>query len=108
MSSHGMPRKFLRDRGSNFLRKLLQSAYTILNIKKINTSSDHPQTDGFVERINGVIAQTLSMYVASNHKDWDVHLPAAIFASNTSVSAANGDTPFFLMHGREPLYQADV
>ena len=77
---HGMPRKFLTDRGSNFLSKMLQDTCGILNIKKISTSSYHPQTDGFIERINGVIAQTLSMYVASNHKDWDTHLPAAVFA----------------------------
>ena len=74
-----------------------------LNINKVFTSSYHPQCDGFVERINGVIMQIIAMYVASDHKDWDTYLPSAMYAYDTSLSETTGDTPFFLTYGRKPV-----
>ena len=105
---HGAPRRFLTDRGSNFISKLMKEVCRMVNVEKIFTSTYHPQCDGFVERINGVIAQNLSMYVSSSQTDWDIHLQACIFAYNTSISASTGYTPFFLMHGREAKSPADL
>ena len=48
----------------------------LCNNLKVFTSTYHPQCDGFVERINGVIIQIIAMYVASDHKDRDAHLPS--------------------------------
>ena len=36
--------------------------------------------DGFVERINEFILQVITMFVASEHKDWDTYLPSAMYA----------------------------
>ena len=55
-----------------------------LNINKVFTPSYHPQCDGFVEQINGVIIQIIAMYVASEHKDWDIYLLSTMYAYNTS------------------------
>ena len=33
-----------------------------------------PTSNGQVERMNGIIAEALSPFVSSRHKDWDVHL----------------------------------
>ena len=74
-----------------------------LNINKVFTSSYHPQCDGFVERINGVIMQIIAMYVASDHQDWDMYLPSAKYAYDTSLSETTGDTPFFLTYGSKPV-----
>ena len=79
-----------------------------LNINKVFTSSYHPQCDGFVERINGVIVQIIAMYVGSNHKDWDTYLPSATYAYNTSLSETTGDTSFFQTYGHEPVKLPDV
>ena len=65
-----------------------------LNIKKIFTSSYHPECDGFVERFNGVIIQIITMYLALDYKDWDMYLPSATYAYNTSLSETTGDTSF--------------
>ena len=51
-------------------------------ITQVFTSTYHPQCDGFVERINGVIIQIIAMYVASDHKDRDAHLPSAPYTYN--------------------------
>ena len=105
---HGPPRKFLTDRGTNFTSNLVKEMCNLLRIKKVSTSSYHPQTNGFIERVNGILTQTLAMYVSSNQRDWDVHLPAAVFAYNASISATTGDSPFFLTYGREPVLLSDV
>ena len=68
---HGAPRTLLSDHGGNFLSKLVSEVCRIMNTRKLNTSAYHPQSDGLVERFNGTLAQSLSMYVSSNQKDWD-------------------------------------
>ena len=105
---HGPPHRFLTDRGTNFTSKLMTQLCNDLNINKVFTSSYHPQCDGFVERINGVIIQIIAMYVASDHKDWDTYFPSATYAYNTSLSETTGDTPFSLTYGCEAVKLLDV
>jgi transposase InsO family protein len=45
---YGPPKKLLSDRGTVFLGKVLDHMCKIKGIKKVFTSSYHPQTDGFV------------------------------------------------------------
>ena len=47
---HGAPQELLSDRGPNFLLELVLEVCKLLNIKKVNTSGYHPQTNGLVER----------------------------------------------------------
>ena len=105
---HGAPKTLLSDRGKNFLSKLLREVCKILNIEKLNTSPYHPATDGLVERFNSHISQSLSMYVSANHKDGDEFLPSTLFAYRTSPQATTGDSPFYLLYGREPRLPIDV
>ena len=105
---HGAPQRFLTDRGTHVTSKLMTQLCNDLNIHKIITSRHHPQCDGFAERINGVIMQIITVYVASDHKDWDTYLPSATYACNTSLSETTDDTPFFLTYDREPVKFTDV
>ena len=104
---HGPPHRSLTDRGTNFTSKFMTQLCNDLNINKVFTSSYHPQWDGFVERINGVIMQIIAMYVASDHKDWDTYIPSTTYAHNTSISETIGDSPFFLTYGRKPVKLPD-
>jgi hypothetical protein len=36
----------------------------------------HPQTNGQIERVNGVLNQYLNYYVSADKKDWGEHLRA--------------------------------
>ena len=38
------------------------------------------------------------MYVALDHKDWDINFPSATYAYNTSLYKTTGDTLFFLTY----------
>jgi hypothetical protein len=108
ITRHGAPRQLLSDHGSNFMGKLMKELLKILNIEKLSTTSYHPQTDGLVERMNGTLTQSLTMYANSNQDNWDNFLQSILFAYRTSVSAATGETPFMLIHGREARLPLDV
>lgn len=66
--------------------------------QKVNTTAHHPQTDGLVERFNNTLAEAMSSFVSSNKQDWDVYISAIQLGYRT------GDSPFYLLYGREPRY----
>ena len=105
---HGAPRTPLSDRGSNFLSSLVKEVCRLLNTKKVNTTAYHPQTDGLVERFNNTLAESISHFVSSNQQDWDVYIPAIQFAYRASPCVSTGDSPFYLLYGREPRLPPDV
>ena len=105
---HGAPRTLLSDRGSNFLSSLVAEVCRLLNTKKVNTTAYHPQTDGLVERFNNTLAEAISSFVCSNQQDWDIYIPAILFAYRTSPCVSTGDSPFYLLYGREPRLAPDV
>jgi transposase InsO family protein len=105
---HGAPERLLSDRGSVFRSALVREICAIFGVRKIFTTGYHPQTDGLVERFNGTLATMLSHYVDSNQDDWDVHLPAVLFAYRRTVQESIGDSPFYLTYGREAVAPADV
>lgn len=105
---HGAPRTLLLDRGSNFLSVLIKEVCKLINTRKINTSSYHPQSDGMVERFNNTLAESISMFVSSNQKDWDLFIPSILFAYRVSPCVSTGDSPFYLLYGREPRLPPDV
>ena len=105
---HGALRTFLSDRGSNFLSTLVKEVCRLLNTRKLNTTAYHPQTDGLVERFNNTLAESISMFVNSEQTDWDLFLPSILFAYRVSPCVSTGESPFFLLYGRERRLPLDV
>jgi len=108
ITRYGAPDTILSDRGANFLSSLMHEIYKLLNVDKINTSSYRPQTDGMVERMNGTLTQSLSMYTNKYQDNWDTFLPGIFFGFRTSVSAATNESPYLLLFGRHPRLPLDV
>ena len=50
----------------------------------------------------------ISMYVSSDHRDWDETLGAITFAYNTSRQDSTRFTPFYLLYGREAKTPMDI
>lgn len=65
------PAIFLTDQGKAFQSKLIESIYKIFSAKHHRTSAYHPATNGLTERFNKTLTVMLSMYVNSQHTDWD-------------------------------------
>lgn len=98
---HGVPGELLSDRGASFLSKLMLDVYTLMGITKTNTTAYHPQTDGLVERFH----RTLT--VEKSGKDWDKHLPFVLFAYRSCIQQSTGESPFYLLYGRDPRLPTD-
>lgn len=80
----------------------------VLRIKKLNTSSYHPQTNGLTERFNQTLKAMLTHYTKQNQKDWDRSLPYVLYAYRTSPHSITGHSPFYLVYGREATYPFDI
>jgi len=56
---HGVPRKILSDRGSQFILKFMEEFMKALETKRQLSTAYYPQTDGQTERINQEIGTFL-------------------------------------------------
>lgn len=104
----GCPKKLLSDRGGNFLSGLAQEVYKVLKIRKVTTSSYHPQTNGLTERFNSTMCTMLSHYVSDRHDDWDSFLPYIQMAYNTAVHSSTKHAPAYMLLGRDIAMPCDV
>ena len=81
---HGVPKKIVSDRGtqftSRFWKKLHESMDTRLNFN----SAYHPQTNGQTERTNQILDDMLRACALKGGQNWDKDLPYAEFAYNNS------------------------
>jgi len=105
---HGAPERIISDRGSNFTSDVFKEVTEMLGMKQSFTSGYHPQADGQAERAIGTLNATLAKLIGTNHDDWDVLLPYALWAYRTAVHATTKETPFFLVYGREAVNPSDL
>jgi transposase InsO family protein len=56
---HGVPKKIVSDRGSQFTSRFWKSLHENLDTKLNFSSTYHPQTDGQIERTNQVLEYML-------------------------------------------------
>jgi hypothetical protein len=103
ISRHGCPQKLLSDRGPNFMGSVMQEVMRLLGVTHTPSTAYHPQTDGLTERFNATLASMLSNYVNTYQNNWDEYLPYVLFAYRSSIHASIGDTPFYLLYGRNCL-----
>lgn len=106
--THGVPEQLLTDRGSSFLSEGIQKVYNKLNIKKLNTTSYHPSTDGVVERVNATIINALKHLIQSTENEWDRYLHFALLAHRSAIHSALNDTPAHLIYGRDIILPVDI
>jgi transposase InsO family protein len=105
---HGVPRRLLSDRGSNYIAKLANEVYVLMGILKLNTTAFRPQTNGLVERFNHTIVQILSLICDVRNDNWDEYVQPATFAYNTSIQDTLQEAPFRLLYGRDAVMPGDI
>jgi hypothetical protein len=104
---HGVPKKIVCDRGSQFTSQFWKNLHESLDTQ-LNFSSDyHPQTDGQTKRTNQVLEDMLRACALKHGGSWDKSLPYAEFSYNNSYQASLKMSPFEALYGRKcrtPLY----
>jgi transposase InsO family protein len=96
---HGVPKRIVSDRGSQFTskfwEKLLESKDTKLNF----SSAYHPQTDRQTERTNQILEDMMRACALKYEKSWDKSLPYAEFSYNNSYQASIKMVPYEALYG---------
>jgi transposase InsO family protein len=100
---HGCPRELLSDQGSHFCNQVVDSLCNKMKVRHRLSSAYHPQTNGLVERFNRTLCEVLAKCSSQYDEDWDLFIPAALFAYRTSQHSTTRHEPFFLLYGRDAL-----
>ena len=95
----GVPESLLSDRGTNLLSHLMTDVCRLLGIKKLNTTSHHPQCNGMVERFNRTLKTMLRKYAAEFSTQWDRYLSGALWAYRNLPHDSTSEKPSFLLYG---------
>lgn len=95
----GFPREIQCDLGSVFTSALTSSFFERCGIKISHSSVSHPQSNS-VERVHSVMKRILRALCYEQKTDWDLALPAMLFALRTVAHESTGFTPSELVYGR--------
>jgi transposase InsO family protein len=79
LCSHGVPKKIMSDRGSQFTSKFWEKLHESMDTKLNFGSVYHPHTDGQTERTNQILEDMLRASALKYGKSWDKSLPYANF-----------------------------
>jgi hypothetical protein len=104
---HGVPKKIVSNRGTQFTSRFWEKLHESLDAKLNFSSAYHPQTDGQTERTNRILEDMLRACALKHGGSWDKSLPYAEFSYNNSYQASLKMAPFEALYGRKcrtPLY----
>ena len=99
----GIPSLIMSDFGSEFESKLSHAFYALFNIDKRHSSAFRPASDGAAEAKMKQVTHLLRCFLLENSTDdWPSMLGLLEFATNSAVSRAHGQTPYFLLFNKHP------
>lgn len=97
------PKVLLSDQGKEFRCTTMAALAKHHGFANRYTAVYHPASHGVVERRNRDIVTTLRATIEELHEEWDKCLPAVQLALNTGYHRAIGDSPHFVMYGKDEL-----
>ena len=108
MMRFGHPLELVSDRGKHFLNDVIYNITTRYLIKHQKTTPYNPKANGLTERANGIVGKSLNKMVSAHKTDWDLKLPLADHAYNTSKKVTTGKSPYFLVFGQTALHGIEI
>jgi transposase InsO family protein len=97
---HGVPKKIVSDRGTQFTSHFWQQLHEALGTHLNFSSTYHPQTDGQIERTNQILKDMLRACALQDKIGWNKRLPYAELSYNNSYQASLKMSPFEALYGR--------
>ncbi|MCO5609626.1 hypothetical protein L7F22_063856 [Adiantum nelumboides] len=104
----GTPLEIVSDNGPGFRKGLLTKVCEELHILHRHSTPYYPQSNGLVEKANGIIARIIRKMVKNKTKLWDDFLDGALWAYPTTYKEATEFTPFHLVYCQEALQPIEL
>jgi hypothetical protein len=98
---HGVPKKMVSDRGSQFTSKFLEKLHKSMDTELNFSLAYHPQTNDQSDRTNQILEDMLRACALQHGKSWDKSLPHAEFSYKDSYQASIEMEPFEALYGRQ-------
>ncbi|WVZ93871.1 hypothetical protein U9M48_039824 [Paspalum notatum var. saurae] len=97
---HGVTKRIISDRGSQFTSRFSEQLHDSLDIKLRFSTAYYPQTNGQTERTNQILEDMLRACAIQYGTGWDKCLPYAEFSYNNSYQASLKKSPFEALYGK--------
>jgi hypothetical protein len=108
---HGVPKKIVSDRGTQFTSKFWERLHETLDTQLCFSFAYHPQIDRQTERVNKILADMLRACALQYGRSWDKSLPYAEFSYNNSYQESLKMALFEMLYGRRcrtPLFWSEA
>ncbi len=93
IAHYGIPRQVITDRDPRWRNEFWKEICRLMGMKRVLTTSHHPQADGQTEILNQTLEIALRSYVGPSRDDWSKYLDAIMLAYNTTVHTATNFAP---------------
>ena len=103
LSRTGASMVCLSDSGSELKSSQMNTLLKQLGIKCIFFKPHRPQGNSHIENIHNFLKRMLTKFLSSTDAEGDKILPFACYCFNTTPTADDPESPFFLIHSRDPL-----
>jgi hypothetical protein len=100
----GVPKAITVDNGTQFDAEAFKEFCEQIGTKIHFASVRHPESNGLVERANGIIMTRIMKLIFNQPRGkWPDELIKVVWSHNTTVSRSTGFTPFKLLFGDEAI-----
>jgi hypothetical protein len=97
---HGVSKKIVSDRGTQFTLRFCELLHETLDTQLHFSYAYHPQTNGQIERVNQILEDMLRACALQYRRSWDKSLLYDEFSYNNSYQESLKMAPFEMLYGR--------
>jgi hypothetical protein len=95
----GCQRVLRRDQGMHFINNTLNAMTEEFEVHHQKSTPYHPHENGTVQEFNKILENALTKICNVNGDDWDLKVPAILWAYRTTCKKLTGNMPFKLVYG---------
>ena len=100
---HGCPEILLSDNGKELNNDVLAYVCEEFNIEQHFTSPYKPRSNGKTENFDKFLKASIRKLCQEDKEAWDQVLPQILFAYRCCPHTSTGESPYTLVHGRDPV-----
>jgi transposase InsO family protein len=109
---YGVPQNIITNNRTNFAKGVFAEFCSQKGIRLDLASVAHPQSNGQVEKANGLILAGIKPRLVEplecSASCWVEELPSVLWSLRTTPNRSVGFTPFFLVYGAEAVLPTDI